>query len=83
MRVKLSQLTCLYQFDFVMGVSVMCDFLESYLVFRLGSEGFAMGVGWEEEYSGLTARWPAVGCDEGISTSQSRNTQSMVCGRYE
>jgi hypothetical protein len=39
----LSQLTCLYQLAFVMGVSVMCGFLGSYLELRLGSAVLAMG----------------------------------------
>lgn len=38
----LSQLTCLYQFAFVRGVSVMCGFFGSYLALRLGSETVAM-----------------------------------------
>lgn len=67
MKKTFNQLTCLYQFDFVMGVSVMCGFLGSYLGFLFGSEGFAMGDGCEERYSGSTAKWPAAGCEEGMS----------------
>ena len=44
-RLTLSQLTCLYQLDFVMGVSVMCGFLGSYLGLRLGSEVLAIEEG--------------------------------------
>ena len=44
----------------------MCTFFESYLGFRLGSEDLAMGVGCDDRYSGLTAKWPAAGCDEGM-----------------
>ena len=61
MRVTLSQLTCLYQFALVMGVSVICGFFGSYLGLRLGSEGLAAEDGCEERYSGLTAKWPAAG----------------------
>jgi hypothetical protein len=56
MKTTLSQLTCLYQFDLVMGVSVIWGFLGSYLGFRFGSLGFAIGEGWEERYSGFTAK---------------------------
>jgi len=56
MKVTFSQLTCLYQFDLVMGVSVMWIFLGSYFEFRFGSDGLAMGEGWEDRYSGLTAK---------------------------
>ncbi len=77
MRVTLSQLTCFHKFDFVMGVSVMCTFLGSYLVFRLGSDDFAIGVGCESRYSGLTARWPAVGWEEGIVSV--KNDCQVMC----
>lgn len=43
----MSQLTCLYQLPLVMGSSVMCCFLGSYLGFRLGSDVLAMGDGCE------------------------------------
>ena len=66
MRTTLSQLTCLYQFCFVMGYSVICFLDGSYDFDLLGSDGLAMGLGWEERYSGLMARWPAVGWCEGI-----------------
>ena len=66
MRVTFSQLTCLYQLALVMAVSVMWTFLGSYDLFRFGSVDFAIGEGCEERYSGLTARWPAAGCEEGM-----------------
>lgn len=72
MRKTLSQLTCWYQFDRVIGISVMWVFLGSYLGFRLGSVGFDMAEGCVDEYSGLTARSPEVGCEEGISTDDSQ-----------
>ena len=61
----LSQLTCLYQFCFVMGRSVMCGFLGSYLGLRFGSLVLAMGDGWEM-YSGSMADMPATGWWEGM-----------------
>lgn len=44
-KLTLSQLTCLYQFDRVMGKSVMCGFLGSYLGLRFGSVVLAMEEG--------------------------------------
>jgi hypothetical protein len=44
----------------------MCGFLGSYFVFLFGSEGFAIAGGCGDWNSGLTARSPAVGCEEGI-----------------
>ena len=65
-RDTLSQLTCLYQFDLVIGVSVMCVFLGSYLLGWLGSDALAIDDGGDDMYSGLTARSPAVGWGEGL-----------------
>jgi hypothetical protein len=59
-KLTFSQLTCLYQLALVMGVSVMCGFLGSYLGLRFGSEVLAMGDGCLT-YSGSTAIMPAVG----------------------
>lgn len=42
-KLTLSQLTCLYQFAFVIGDSVMCGFFGSYLGLRFGSEVLAIG----------------------------------------
>lgn len=64
-KLTLSQLTCLYQLALVMGVSVMCGFLGSYLGLRFGSEVLAMGDGCLT-YSGSTAIMPAVGWWEGM-----------------
>ena len=64
-ELTLSQLTCLYQFALVMGVSVMCGFLGSYLGLRFGSEVLAIGDGCLT-YSGSTAIMPAVGWWEGM-----------------
>jgi len=61
MKKTLSQLTCWYQFDRVMGESVMCGFFGSYFAFLLGSSLLAIGEGWEERNSGLTASMPAEG----------------------
>ena len=41
-KLTLSQLTCWYQFERVMGRSVMCGFLGSYLGLRFGSAVLAM-----------------------------------------
>jgi hypothetical protein len=55
----------LYQFDRVMGVSVMCGFLGSYLGLRLGSFVLAIGDGCEMN-SGSMADMPATGWWEGM-----------------
>jgi hypothetical protein len=64
-QLTLSQLTCLYQLAFVMGWSVMCGFLGSYLELRLGSLVEAMG-DFSETNSGLTARSPETAWEEGM-----------------
>ena len=63
MSTTFNQLTCLYQFFLVKGVSVICGFFGSYLVFRTGSwgAGFDIGSGCVERNSGLTAGMPLVG----------------------
>lgn len=48
MRVTLSQLTCLYQFDLVMGESVICGFFGSYDLLRFGSDVLANDDGCDE-----------------------------------
>ncbi len=61
-----NQFTCLYQFFFVMGLSVMCLFDGSYDLLLLGSEVFAIGDGCEERNLGSTAKWPAAGWLDGM-----------------
>ena len=84
----LSQLTCLYQFFLVMGVSVTCFFEGSYDLLRLGSDVFAAGDGCEERYLGSTARWPAAGWFDGMvefSRQRDRYSRGKVrgCSRRE
>ena len=66
MRKTFNQLTCLYQFFLVMGVSVMCFFEGSYDLLLLGSDVLAIGDGCEERNFGSTARWPAAGWLDGM-----------------
>ena len=63
MRDTFSQLTCLYQLDLVMAVSVMWGFFGLYEEFLFGSDGLAI-VGCflsGEMNSSLTARRPPTG----------------------
>lgn len=62
-KVTFNQLTCLYQLYLVKGVSVICGLVDFGLYFGslFGSDVEAIGDGCEERYSGLIAKWPAVG----------------------
>jgi len=72
-RVMLSQLTCLYQLCLVMGSSVMCGFLGSYFLFRVGSDGFAILDGGCEAYDGGEAMF-----DDMARKGESREEERVV-----